>query len=133
MKGTNSVQHITGQFLRFATVGGIATAVHYLILITLVQGLGANPVWASGIGFVIGATFNYVLNYRFTFRSNAKHRHAVVKFLLVAGLGLVLNSLAMLVFIVHLGLFYLLAQVLATSLVLLWNFLGNRLWVFRAA
>ena len=120
-----------GQFLRFATVGGIATLIQYLILIALVQGVNMHAVWASSIGFVVSAICNYLLNYRFTFRSNARHRQAMVKFFLVAGVGLVLNGLIMLVATEYLHVYYLLAQILATGLVLLWNFTGNRLWTFK--
>jgi putative flippase GtrA len=125
--------HIASQFLRFATVGGIATAIHYLILVALVQAVNMNAVWASSIGFIISAVCNYLLNYRFTFRSNVEHRRAVVKFVVVAGVGLLLNSLTMQIATEYMRLHYLLAQVLATGLVLLWNFTGNRLWTFKPA
>lgn len=126
-------RHIANQFLRFATVGGIATAIHYLILIALVHGANMNAVWASSLGFITSAVCNYMLNYHFTFRSNVEHRNAVIKFFIVAGVGLILNSLTMLILSEFMGLHYLLAQVLATGIVLLWNFSGNRLWTFKSA
>ncbi|MDH5512964.1 MAG: GtrA family protein [Gammaproteobacteria bacterium] len=119
------------QFLRFAMVGGIATAIHFLILITLVRGADMNAVWASALGFTFSAICNYYLNYRFTFRSNTAHRHAVMKFVAVACVGLALNSLTMLIATEYLGTHYLLAQVIATGLVLLWSFSGNRWWTFN--
>ena len=68
---------------------------HYLILVALVHGANMNAVWASSIGFIVSAICNYLLNYRFTFRSNVEHRRAVIKFFVVAGVGLLLNSLTM--------------------------------------
>jgi len=127
------LRRTAGQFLRFATVGGIATAIHYLILVALVHVASMNAVWASTVGFIVSAVCNYSLNYRFTFRSNVDHRRAVVKFFIVAGVGLVLNSFTMLIASGYLRVHYLLAQVLATGLVLLWNFAGNRLWTFKPA
>ena len=120
-----------GQFLRFATVGGITTAIQYFLLIVLVHGTGMRAVWASTAGFVVSAVCNYLLNYRFTFRSNAKHRQAIVMFFIVAGVGLALNALIMLIATEYLHIHYLLAQILSTGVVLLWNFTGNRLWTFR--
>lgn len=119
------------QFTRFAGVGVIGTAAHYLVLITLVQIGGVDPVWASGSGFVAGAFFNYQLNYRYTFHSNKKHREAIIKFFIVAAIGLALNSLVIVILARHIGLHYLLSQVVATGLVLVWNFAGNRFWTFR--
>jgi putative flippase GtrA len=37
--------------LRFAVVGGLATALHYLILIALVNGTGLEVSVASAIGY----------------------------------------------------------------------------------
>ena len=119
------------QFLRFATVGGIATAIHYLILIALVHGANMNAVWASSTGFVVSAVFNYLLNYRFTFQSSVEHRGAIIKFFIVASVGLALNSIVMQISTEYAGMHYLIAQLLATGLVLLWNFSGNRLWTFK--
>ena len=121
------LRHIASQFLRFAT------AILYLILVALVHAVNMNAVWASSIGFIVSAVCNYLLNYRFTFRSNVEHRRAVAKFVVVAGVGLVLNSLTMQIATENMRLHYLLAQVLATGLVLLWNFTGNRLWTFKPA
>ena len=127
------LRRTANQFLRFATVGGIATAIHYLILIALVHAASMNAVWASSIGFIVSAVCNYLLNYRFTFRSNVEHRRAIIKFFVVAVVGLALNSLTMQIAIEYMSVHYLLAQVLATGLVLLWNFTGNRLWTFKPA
>lgn len=118
------------QFISFAGVGAIGTVAHWSVLVFLVQWLSTDPVLASFTGAVVGALTNYVLNYRFTFRSTKRHREAMAKFLTVAGVGLALNSLIMAV-CVGAGIHYLLSQVIATGLVLLWGFAGNRLWTFR--
>ncbi len=103
---------------------------HYGLLIALVQGAGSDPVLASAAGATLGAVINYALNYRLTFRSGKRHREAVVKFLVVAVVGLALNTLLMWIGVDVLGLHYLLAQVLTTGLVLIWSFAGNRCWTF---
>ena len=119
------------QFVSFAGVGAIATAVHYAILIVLVQFYHLNPTLASGIGAVAGALISYSLNYHYTFRSNGRHAVSVAKFFIVAAVGLVLNSMSMLICIEVFGFHYLLSQVLATGLVLIWSFAVNRAWTFR--
>ena len=119
------------QFVTFVGVGAVATAAHYLILIVLVQLYHLNPILASSVGAVAGALISYVLNYHFTFRSNSSHALSMAKFFAVAGVGLVLNSMAMLIFIEVIGLYYLLGQVLATALVFFWSFAANRAWTFR--
>ena len=121
---------IMAQFVRFAGVGVIATAIHYVVLIALVQLLSVEPIRASAIAFVIAAVCNYLLNYHFTFASGAKHKIAVARFALVAGAGLFLNTLTMFYLIRLLATPYLVAQITATVLVLSWNFFANRKWTF---
>lgn len=118
------------QFLVFATVGGIATAAHYLLLIALVDGLHVAPVPASIAGYLAGAITNYILNYYITFRSHKPHQETITRFALVATLGLGLNTAIMGIGIHWLALHYLLSQLLATGLTLLWNFIANRFWTF---
>jgi putative flippase GtrA len=122
---------IAGQFLSFLVVGALATAVHYTILIAGVEWLGMSPVLASGAGFVAGAVTNYLLNRRYTFAVQKRHRAAIPRFAAVACCGLLLNLVILQALAVHVGLPYLVAQCLATGFVLLWNFLLNRLWTFR--
>jgi len=67
------------QFTKFAGVGVIGTIGHYAVLVALVNLLGTNPVFSSGIGATVGAVINYMLNYRHTFDSKARHREAAPK------------------------------------------------------
>jgi putative flippase GtrA len=80
---------------------------------------------------VVSAAANYLLNYHFTFESERPHGPAAARFALLAGAGLLLNAIIMHV-LVGAGVHYLIAQVCATAVVLLWNFIGNSLWTFRA-
>jgi len=126
-----SCRSVYTQFLRFAAVGAIGTAFHYMALYLLVEYSGSGPVLASSVGFVLGAVINYFLNYRFTFASEKLHTEALPKFFLVAILGLPLNSGVMAFYTSVIPLHYLLAQLLATGVVLIWNFTANRIWTFR--
>jgi len=116
--------------LTFAMVGGFATGLQYLLMIALIWLTGVSAVVASGIGFVVSAVANYLLNARFTFRSGTRHASAVPKFIATAGAGLLINSL-LLMFMTSLGLHLILAQILTTLGVLLWNYILNALWTFR--
>lgn len=118
------------RFVRFVLVGGFATGIQYVVLIALVQSFQIGAVLASGVGFAVSAFANYILNYYFTFGSREKHLKALSKFAVLASIGLVLNS-GIMSLLVHNGVFYILAQVVATVTVLLWNFVGNSLWTFR--
>jgi putative flippase GtrA len=113
-------------------VGAVATAIQYAFLFILVHWGGAGPVWASSVGFIVSSFANYILNYHFTFRSTERHGPVMLKFMTLAGTGLILNSLVMRM-LTKVGLYYLIAQLCTTGIVLLSNFTGNSLWTFRPA
>lgn len=118
------------RFLSFLGVGAIATSVQYLVLIAGVQGLHADPVVASTVGFVIAATVNYILNRRYTFGSIKPHTETAPKFFMVAAIGLWLNGILLAAGMAIVGLHYIAAQIIATGCVLLWNYTINAVWTF---
>ena len=123
-------RQVGATFGRFLVVGGISTSVHYLVLAAVVELLGRSAVFGSGVGFAVGAVVSYLLNRRHTFRSDAPHAQAVLRFVLVLAVGLGLNLLLMQLFTARWGWPYLLAQMLTTGLVLFWHFAGHALWSF---
>ena len=118
------------QFVYFTAVGGIGTGGHYLTLISLVEGKILSAVPASVAGFSVGAIINYVLNYHLTFKSKKSHKEAMSKFFIVATLGAIINTALMYVGVDLMHIYYLLAQIAATGIVLLWNFIINKYWTF---
>ena len=116
--------------MRFAAVGVIGTLAHYLTLVIIVEAGGARPLIGSSVGFIVGAFVNYTLNYRYTFRSSRRHREALPRFYLIATVGFLFNGAIFWALSVPLGWHYLLAQVVATIKVLIWNFAANLLWTF---
>jgi len=119
------------KFMRFAAVGVVGTAAHYVVLTVLVELAGVAVLTATTMGFVTGAVVNYVLNRRFTFDSEASHSVALPKFMTVAAVGAAINWLIVALLAGAAGLHYLLAQLAATATVLLWNFGVNLVWTFR--
>ena len=118
------------QFLAFASAGAIGTAAHYSLLLLLVTGWQVDAVMASALGFLLGLLVNYLLSHHWVFRSARSHVETAIKFLVIAVVGLGLNTGLMYLAITEAGMHYLLAQVIATAVVLLWNFAGNRFWTF---
>lgn len=124
---------LLSQFIKFSWVGIAATALQYLVLVTLVFFVDVRPAVASAIGYGLGACLSYFLNYHFTFVSRRAHCGTLARFFAVAGIGLMLNAAILIFTNEMLGFNYLFAQVIATALVLGWNFIANRLWTFGAS
>jgi putative flippase GtrA len=119
------------QFIAFVGVGGTATALQYLMLILLVEFGRWDPVWASATGYGCSAALNYYLNHRLTFKSSVAHRVALPRFCLTVTGGLLLNTLFMHLLVQYIELNYVLAQVISTGLVLIYNFFFSRVWVYQ--
>lgn len=121
---------IVRQVVRFAAVGVLATGSHYVVLIALVELAHVRPVIATTIGYCVGTVVSYALNRRFTFVTDAPVVSSFVKFAVLYGIGMALNA-AIMGALIAWSAPYLLAQVVATAIVLFWNFLGARYIVFR--
>lgn len=121
---------MTPQFMRYALAGAVGTAFHYATLVGLVQFAKASAVLASTLGALVGALVNYVLNYRWTFASKRSHDKALPRFALVALAGIAINAVVMFALLQYVGVHYLVAQVIATAVVLFTNYHANRAWTF---
>ena len=107
-------------------------AVHYGVLIGLVELARFGPVSASLAGYVAGGIVSYLLNRRFTYASDRPHREAGWRFALVAGSGFVLTGLMMCGLVELLRMPYLLAQLVTTGVVVVWHFPAHKLFTFKA-
>jgi len=117
-------------FGRYVLMGGLATAVHYCVLVLMVEVWGVKPGVAAAAGALGGALAAYVGNRRLTFASTAAHRQALPRFLIVAASGALLSGSLVWSGTTLLGMHYLIPQLLATALVLVAGFAMNRRWTF---
>lgn len=122
----------SARFVAYACVGAMGTVVQFALLAALVSSHALGAVAASCIGAVAGALVNYLLNYRFTFRSDKAHRAAAPRFFLVAAAGVALTSVLMTVFTHALRLPWLVAQCFTTACVLALTYTINSAWAFRS-
>lgn len=120
------------QFVRFAAVGASGTLVQYATLWVGVACLSGSAATASAIGYVLGSVVNYVLNYLYTFQSDASHRKTAPRYFSVLGVGWCINGGMMLLLASHWHWNYWIAQVITTGVGLAWNFSASRWWAFKA-
>ena len=117
------------RFLRYASVGALATAAHYAVLVALVEGGGLAPRFAAAIGAWVGAQVAFVGNARFTFGGAPMSVRSWFRFQVTAVIGAAI-SFSIVAAGVGLGLHYLIAQALATLLTLFVTYEINRRWSF---
>lgn len=121
------------QLMRFGLVGVIGAGVYFLATLLLVRYRGWSVVSGASVSFVLVISINYLLHYSWTFRSRRPHSSATVRFVVASVGGMVINS----------GFLFLGPRLVEWSpeallltgvcLVVLWNYLMARFWVFTDA
>ncbi len=120
----------TAAFFRYSLIGLLATCVHYATLLILVELAGARAVSSTAFGATCGALAAYVGNRQFTFSSRAPHGQALPRFVVVAAFGAIASGSIVWAGTELLHMHYLMAQLVATALILWTGFVLNRRWTF---
>jgi len=143
------------RFLKFSVVGTIGAVIDFGTLNLLVQLAGFPKVLANGCSFTVAVLSNFIWNRLWVYpetRSDPLTKQ-FVQFFLVNVAGLAINTLifygsdrwllgeagvlagpmgilALSIGMSHFDFAYNGAKILATAVVLFWNFFANRLWTF---
>lgn len=128
---TNTQPNKIASFIKFLGVGGIATAIQYVIYLALVNFFSIEIVIASAAAYIISAIFNYLANYHFTFKSQGAHLTTFIRFALCSAIGLLVSTLIMTICVYHLNYHYLVSQVMATCITTLSNYVTMKTWAFN--
>ena len=118
------------QVASFLVIGVCATTAHYSLLVLLVQIAHKPPVPATLLGYCVGGMISYRLNRQHTFRSEKRHREAIWRFAVVAGVGFLATAALMTLAVDWGHLPYLPAQVVVTGIIMVWNYAASRWWTF---
>lgn len=124
------------ELLAFGGVGGIATLVHVAVFSLLLETTAISPLQANLLAFSVAFLFSFSGHYHLTFGHvtsvNPQPRRALLRFLVVALIGLALNSavVELITGLLHLHYFY--AVALMVTAVPACLFLLSKYWAFAA-
>lgn len=127
------------RFARFLTVGALGTFLDFGLL-TVLKLAGLPTLLANSLSFTAGLLNNFTWNRLWTFADAVKTDwlKQLVQFTLVSLVGLALNNLIVISLEGVLGTLlgqpqwgYLPAKVIATGVVVFWNYFANRTWTFK--
>ena len=116
---------------RYLVVGGLSALVDWGIFALMLFGFELHYILAGTISFVLATGLNYYLSVRFVFGSGRRRRsERIVLLYLVSVVGVIFNLGLLSVGIDVLDLHPMLSKILATGLVLVWNFAARYFFVF---
>jgi putative flippase GtrA len=124
---------LMAQFMKFGIVGVWNTLLTFALYTLLVKVFGVWYVAASAIGFGVGAVNSFLLNRRWTFREHVGDALTPVRWFVVQGNGLAVNTGLVYLFVDGAGLDKLVGQAFATVIVTVLAFMVNRAWTFRTS
>jgi len=128
-----SVQQLQ-QPIRFSLVGLSGVVVNTTVLWALARGAHLPVPLASALATETAILSNFVLNDRWTFRAAARRHRFLARlgrFNSVSLVGMAITAGLLLLLTSYAGLHLLLANLLAVSGAMFWNYVGNSRWTWR--
>jgi putative flippase GtrA len=125
-----SLRDLSLQYVRFASVGGAATAVHVILFVALIELLQSSAVMANLAAFGAALLLSFVGHCRWTFHLPSRRRSALGRFTVVAVFGLGLNSTIGYGIADRRGWHYACAIALMVTVTPVALFLMSRFWAF---
>jgi putative flippase GtrA len=121
------------QLVRFGLVGAVGFVVNLAVYTLFVHGVGVDYRAANVVAWLVAVLNNFVLNRHWTFDAReGRARSQAVRFLLVSLAAEVLSLLLLTLLVEEAHMAKIPAQALAVGASTPLNFLGNKLWSFRA-
>lgn len=118
-------------FIRYCCVGLLGTLLDVCSLWLLVEIADIRLRTAVTISFVLAASSNFLLNKIWTYKdTSTSHAKQYLTFMGVSIVGLGLTWLCMFFFVTQIGIWYIVAKLLTSALVLAFNFTANTLITF---
>ena len=117
------------QVKKFLLSGGSATAVHFSVMAVFIY-FGLDSFYATIIGSISGAIFNYVLQYFYTFNSDKSHFKSIATYSIAVFLSFLSNAYLFSLFNYDLKMGIIFSQLVTTSIVTLQNYIVYKYFVF---
>ena len=125
---TEKMEHLLVQIFRFGIVGVVATLIDFIFLYFFKELCQIHVVIANTLSFIISVIYNYWASLTFVFDVNPEKskKKNFLMFMICSVIGLCLNDFIVWVVTDKLGIYYLISKVIATIVVMVFNFVTRK-------
>lgn len=120
------------QIFGFIIVGGLSTAIDFIVLYLLHHPLDINYLLATGVAFAVATVFNYWASMAFIFESKFEahqKKQEFSLFLILSLCGLVLTEVLMYIGVDMLGSEVMIGKLFVTAFVMVFNFITRKVFI----
>lgn len=126
------MKKIIEQIFKFGIVGVIAAIIDFGTLFILTTFLDTYYLLSAAIAYILSTVFNYIASMQYVFVSkfdkSEKNKEFLI-FVILSVIGLAINELIMWFFVEEFNLHYILSKVIATIIVMVWNFITRKMFL----
>ena len=126
------MKKIIEQIFKFGIVGIIAAIIDFGTLFILTTFLDTYYLLSAAIAYILSTVFNYIASMQYVFVSkfdkSEKNKEFLI-FVILSVIGLAINELIMWFFVEEFSLHYILSKVIATIIVMVWNFITRKMFL----
>ena len=128
----NDTDNIFIQFFRYLFVGGFSFLIDFFFLYFFSDICGVYYLISAALSFIISLIVNYLLSTYWVFNKNQIDNKLVEFniFALIGIIGLIFTEILLYLFTDIIGLYYLISKIIATAIVMFWNFIARRVMFY---
>lgn len=116
------------QIIKFGLVGFLCFFIDYGVLYFMTELLGIYYLVSSAVSFSLSVIVNYILSMKYVFESrNTNKLKEFIIFVWLSLFGLGINQFLMWFCVEILNVYYLISKILATAIVMIYNFVTRKL------
>ncbi len=127
----DKMKKLLNQIFRFAIVGFIATLIDFAFLYIFKEFCHFNTIISNTMSFTISVIYNYIASVKWVFNVNKEKskRTNFILFIIFSVVGLLFNDLIMYLCVDRLNIYYLISKIIATIIVMIFNFITRKLFL----
>ncbi len=131
IKVNKNIENLIIQIFKFGIVGGTAFIIDFVCLYIFKEIVHLPLLVANTLSFTVSVIYNYIASVKWVFDVNnekSKKKQFII-FIIFSVIGLIINDIIMLIGEDFLHIYYLIVKIIATAIVMVFNFITRKMFL----